>query len=354
MTDQRTYKRAILLAIMSLGLFYMPEISPNRFWYSSFLSLMIPAGISLLIVAFIYWSIKRNILLLLPLILLLINWKYIERTVSFSAREDKTAGLSVLSYNIRLFNVYPQFADKTFSSSRKIIDFVKKSEADVLCLQEFYNDPKDTLFNTIHRIRKKYKYYYFSETYKNRSGASFGMIIFSKYPIKNRGKVVFHEGSNNQTIYADVLLPHTTVRIYNMHLQSMSINDKEIAESNFDTKSQANVLNAFTKFKKGTINRSIQVDTLVGHIKASPYKVIVCGDLNDPPYSYTYEKLSDELNNAFEEKGNGLGITFNGRIPFLRIDQQFCDKDIEVAYFETQKNILYTDHFPITAGYLFK
>ncbi len=354
MTDQYTYKRAILLTIMSLGLFYMPEISPNQFWYSSFLALGIPVGIVLLVIVLIYWAVKKNILFLVPLVLLIINWKFIERTISFSGTQNQQAELSVLSYNIRLFNVYPQYADKNFSSSRKIIDFLKKSEADVLCLQEFYNDPKDTLFNTIHRIRKKYKYYYFSETYKNRAGASFGMIIFSKYPIKNRGKVVFHERSNNQTIYADVLLPHKTVRIYNMHLQSMSINDKEIAESNFDTKSKTNVLNAFTKFKKGTINRSIQVDTLVGHIKASPYNVIVCGDLNDPPYSYTYETLSDQLNNSFEEKGNGLGITFNGRLPFLRIDQQFCDQDIEVVSFETQHNITYTDHFPIKAGYLFK
>ncbi len=260
----------------------------------------------------------------------------------------------MLSYNVRLFNVYPQFADETFSTTRKIMNFIKNSEADVVCLQEFYNMTSDTLFNTIHRIKKKYPYYYYSTTYTNHAGGTFGMIIFSKYPIKSKGQVVFQEGSNNQTIYADIELPEGTARIYNMHLQSMSIDDTQIAESQFNAKSKTEVMKAFLKYKKGTINRSVQVDKLVSHIKESPYKVIVCGDLNDPPYSYTYEKLDGELDNAFEEKGSGFEFTYNGKIPFLRLDQQFCDPNLDVIYFNTKNEISYTDHFPIMAGYRFK
>jgi len=354
MTEQRTYKGAIILTIMSLVLFYMPDLSPRVFWYSSFIGLFIPIGIALLLVMFLYWAFKRNRLFIVPLLLLALNWKFIQRSVTFSKKAVEKEELSILSYNIRLFNVYPQFADKTFSTTRKIIDFVKKSEADVVCLQEFYDYPKDTLFNTIARIKKKYKFYYFSNAYTNHVGGTFGMIIFSKYPIKSKGKVVFQEGSNNQTIYADVEFPQGTVRVYNMHLQSMSIDDREIAESHFNSESKTKVMQAFLKYKNGTINRSIQVDKLVSHIKESPYKVVVCGDLNDPPYSYTYEKLSDVLNNAFEKKGNGFGVTFNGQLPLLRIDQQFCDPNLEVTNFETKSNVSFTDHFPIKAGYRFK
>ena len=354
MTEQRTYKGAILLTVMSITLYFMPDISPRTFWYSSFIGLLIPAGLAVLVLMLVYWGIKRNKLFLLPIVLLLINWKFIQRSIAISFKSEKPKEFSVLSYNIRLFNVYPQFADKTFSTTRKIIDFVKKSEADVVCLQEFYNDPKDTLFNTVHRIKKKYPYYYFSTTYKNHTGGTFGMVIFSKYPIVSKGKVVFHEGSNNQTIYADIDFPAGKARVYNMHLQSMSIDDKEIAESHFDTRSKTKVIQAFLKYKNGTINRSIQVDKLVGHIKESPYKAVVCGDLNDPPYSYTYEKLSDVLTNAFEKKGNGFGFTFNGKIPFLRIDHQFCDSNLIVTDFETKSSVSFTDHFPIIAAYRFK
>ncbi|WP_299253844.1 endonuclease/exonuclease/phosphatase family protein [uncultured Cytophaga sp.] len=354
MTNQRTYKGAILLTVMSLGLYFMPDISPRSFWYSSFISLFIPAGLIVVICALVYWGIKRDYLFFLAFILLVINWKFVQRSITISSESEKEQEFSILSYNARLFNVYPQFADKTFSATRKMIDFIKKSDIDVVCIQEFYNDPKDTLFNTVHRIKKKYPYYYFSTTFKNHTGGMFGMVIFSKYPIISKGTVVFNEGSNNQTIYADIDFPTGKARVYNMHLQSMSINDKEIAESHFDQKSKTKVMQAFLKYKSGTINRSIQVDKLVNHIKDSPYKPIVCGDLNDPPYSYTYEKLSDVLNNGFEKKGNGFGFTFNGKIPFLRIDHQFSDPNIIVTRFETKTSVSFTDHFPIIAGYRFK
>ncbi|MBC7450047.1 MAG: endonuclease/exonuclease/phosphatase family protein [Cytophagales bacterium] len=354
MDHKRTYKIAIVLTVVSLALFFMPDIVPRDFWYSAFLILFIPIIILVQFILFVYWSFRRKILFLLPLFLLLINWKYIKRTVTFSSENSSQTEFSVMSYNVRVFNVYPQYADKYFASSRKIIDVIKKSEADVICLQEFYNDSKDTLFNTVKRISKKYPYYYYNDTYTNHTGATFGMAIFSKYPIVAKDRVIFNERSNNQILYADIKMPQSTVRVYNMHLQSMNINDEEIVDSQFDKEYKNKMMQALLKYKNGTISRSKQVDKLVKHVHSSPYKVLVCGDLNDPPYSYTYEQLSEILNNAFEEKGSGFGFSFNGKLPFLRIDHQFCDPNLGVTFFETQSTISYTDHFPIKAGYRFK
>lgn len=353
MNNKRTYKAAILLIVVSLALFFMPEIPPREFWYSAFLVLLIPVIIIIQFLMAFIWLFKRNILFILPLILLGLNWKYIKRTVTFASRNDDKTELTVLSYNVRVFNVYPHLADKGLQSSQKMIDFVIKCDADVICLQEFYNDSKDTLFNTIKRIRSKYKYYYYNETYTNGLGATFGMVIFSKYPIISHDKVLFSEKSNNQILYADIAFKDAVIRVYNMHLQSMNINDEEISGSHFNKEYKNKIMQALLKYKNGTIRRSKQVDRLIKNIHSSPYKVIVCGDLNDPPYSYTYEKLSDILNNAFEQKGNGFGFSFNGKLPFLRIDHQFCDPNLEVTFFETQSNITFTDHFPIKAGYRF-
>ena len=161
MNNKRTYKVAILLIVVSLALFFMPEIPPREFWYSAFLVLFIPVIIIIQFLMACIWVFKRNILFILPLILLGLNWKYIKRTVTFASRNDDKTELTVLSYNVRVFNVYPHLADNGLQSSRKMIDFVIQSGADVICLQEFYNDSKDTLFNTIKRIRSKYKYYYY-------------------------------------------------------------------------------------------------------------------------------------------------------------------------------------------------
>ena len=90
---------------------------------------------------------------------------------------------------------------------------------------------------------------------------------------------------------------------------------------------------------------------LIDHIELSPYKVLLCGDLNDLPYGNTYMRLSKLLVNAFEMKGRGFGFTYNGKIPFLRIDNQFVDKSIAVNQFAVFRNVKYSDHFPIWANY---
>jgi endonuclease/exonuclease/phosphatase (EEP) superfamily protein YafD len=44
------------------------------------------------------------------------------------------------------------------------------------------------------------------------------------------------------------------------------------------------------KLKEGYIIRSKQVQVMVEHMKNSPYPVLVCGDFNDVPWSYTYQQ----------------------------------------------------------------
>ncbi len=53
---------------------------------------------------------------------------------------------------------------------------------------------------------------------------------------------------------------------------------------------------------------------------SSPFPILVCGDFNDLPNSYAYQKIAKGLEDSFLKKGNGIGSTFIGKIPFLRID----------------------------------
>ena len=84
-----------------------------------------------------------------------------------------------------------------------------------------------------------------------------------------------------------------------------------------------------------------------------PYKIIVCGDLNDTPYSYTYEQISEILLNSFEEKGRGFGFTYNGKLSMLRIDNIFADSELSIKSFKTLNTISYSDHYPLAAKFVF-
>ena len=105
------------------------------------------------------------------------------------------------------------------------------------------------------------------------------------------------------------------------------------------------------RLRNGFISRAQQVKGLVESIKSCKYKMILCGDLNEIPYSYAYFSLRNLLHNAFEKAGNGFGFTYNGKLFFLRIDNQFFSEDLQSHSFMTHRNIDYSDHFPLTATY---
>lgn len=181
------------------------------------------------------------------------------------------------------------------------------------------------------------------------------MIIFSKYPIINKDLIHLDKNSNNQMMYVDLKIRKDTLRVYNIHLQSMAISEKEIDKAGIsDDESQSNLLRVMKRLKNGFKNRSIQTDLLKKHIEDCPYPVLVCGDLNDLPYGYCYNSLSDGLSNAFEEKGSGMGVTYRGKIRLLRIDNQFFDPSVlKINSFSTLDTVKYSDHFPILGNYSF-
>ena len=100
--------------------------------------------------------------------------------------------------------------------------------------------------------------------------------------------------------------------------------------------------------------RAHQVNELMEHIENCPFQVVLCCDLNELPYSYVYHQIKNKLANAFEKGGAGFGFSYNGKIPFLRIDNQFFSSRLEILHYQTPKEINYSDHYPIKCVYSIK
>ena len=88
-------------------------------------------------------------------------------------------------------------------------------------------------------------------------------------------------------------------------------------------------------------------------VHESPYPVILCGDFNDTPVSYTYHKLSRKLNDAFIGSGIGMGTTFRGNFPYVRIDYMLYSNDFKAYRYQTGK-INWSDHYPVMARFKLK
>ena len=262
-----------------------------------------------------------------------------------------------MSWNVAQFNVLKDKKEPAIKN--EMINVVNDYAPDIACFQEMVaEDSAEIKHGHIDEFLAKlhFENYFYSYNVKDDfwDHAHFGIVIFSKYPIINKQTISWYPNDYNSIFqYIDILKGEDTIRVFNVHLQSLRFsrqNLKYIDQPNVDDK--AAVLkeskSIISKFKKGFLKRQMQADRIQEEIQKSPYPVIVTGDFNDVPNSYAYHTIGKNLQNTFEEKGTGLSRTFSGISPVLRIDNIFVSENVEVKQFITIKKKL-SDHFPIIA-----
>ena len=126
-----------LLATLLLLSFLLPYISPKSISLLAVISLFVPILFIVNFLFFIYWLVKLKKQVLLSAIVLLIGWFVSSPFYKFSdeSKIDKNS-LSVMSYNVKMFNFYNWNKDKKLAS--KTYDFINRENPDILALQEFY------------------------------------------------------------------------------------------------------------------------------------------------------------------------------------------------------------------------
>lgn len=355
------FRLNIFFLIVSCLTYLSVYVSPSNFWWSGFLAFGIPV-VFFVHFFYVYYWLKNGAIkyLIIPFLAMILGANQLNRTISFDFSKvdiysPRKQFMNVLSANVRVFNVYEHLLKENPESSKQYMTWLKESDNDILCIQEFYNEKNNKVYNTTKQLSRSFPNYFVKPSAVNRIGAEFGLAIFSKHKIINKGIIEFKNTKHNQAIYADVQWNNKIIRVFNIHLESLHINENELFDINNNTDEIQKVGKSTIKqLKKGFEIRAIQINMLVEEIKNSPYPVIICGDINDLPYSYSYQSLKNILNNAFEEKGMGIGTTYRGKIPFLRIDNQFFSDEFEINSFKIHKEIKHSDHYPISAKYSLK
>ncbi len=351
------FKLASALSFIGLLLSYLaPFIHPSSIPALPFFGLSYPIFLGLTIFWLLFWGFFRSKWAIYSLLVLLIGGKLHFRNFALSnaASSNSEPGLKVLTYNVRLFDLFNPDFEEALKSRNEIFAYIRNEQPDVLCLQEFYRQDKPTRFEIMDSLNAllQTKDYHERSAHKRATRENYGIALFSKYPMIARGDVMFEsQGAHdfNYCIFADIVKNQDTFRIYNVHLQSIRLNtDPHIEGEEVKTYgSKKGALAVYRKLRVAFEKRAEQARRVVEHFKTSPYPVIVCGDFNDTPMSYTYNQFQLFLQDAYRSCGWGLGTTYVGRLPAGRIDYLFYGPQLYVADFKIQKKTP-SDHRAIT------
>lgn len=359
--DQLVRILAVMLAVSLILGFIAGIVDPRENRVLPFFGLAYPFLLLFNVFMIAWWCIRgRWLFVILTLVVIAIGWRALIATFSFSGDagigpKANAALVRMMTYNVHSFKPFdPGNLD---SVKTKMLQIIKKENPDIICLQEYYTRKKGNyaLTDSLKKILNT-SHYYFLPSSQNDYEAT-GLAIFSKYPIKNKGLIVFDPGNGgNESIYVDVEVNKHLLRVYNVHLQSISFNKQDYKYLDKVTKKMDPELlpskRIVSMLNSAFLKRSAQVDLMKAHMKTCEIPFLIAGDFNDTPASYAVTQLTASLNNAFVKKGDGLGRTYNGKFPNFQIDYIATTKDIKIMNHRIVEARL-SDHFPVRSDLSF-
>ncbi len=352
----------IIVVVVFLLACAVPYFSPSEWWFLSILGIGFPFLLLIVIVFFVWWLVTKRKYALLSGIALVLGFKSISVFFAFNFStkftQEKKTDIRIATWNVARFIEMKNNNNKGSQTRLKMFDLLKEQNADILCLQEFVHvDNNPEWYANINDIQEKLNYPYYTYTYYNDGTPNFilknGTIIFSRFPIVDSGQINFPRPTLREgLVYADIKVKQAVIRVYSTHLQSFQLRPDDYDRISKIKEGEdgivSNSKSIFAKMKTAIVNRQIQTDITRKLMDDSPYPVMFCGDMNDVPNSYTYFTLRGNMQDAFLEKGKGIGRTFASLSPTLRIDYILADKSFKVKQFKrVVKN--YSDHYLLVA-----
>lgn len=351
------YKIVIIYTLLVYALTYW---IPSKHWVAGFAMLSLPVMLVFHVAFLLIWAFLAPKRILTSLFVLAVGYPFLARTFQFATpgatalsgtalSEDRA--LKVLNYNVFSFGLYNYQYGNDKETVRQFGAWLGQQDADVLCLQEYFSHDGMDDFKFTNRLQKQgYRYRAFIRKLNQDKNSQSGVAVFSKLPIVAVRDTLF--SGLNGLLQTDIVWQGDTISIFDVHLYSMTLKLSAILNKEDYQKSKHEAKYAFKQLRKGFETRGVQVKALENWLADTPHPTIVCGDFNEMPYSYVYGFLRKKLNNAFEEKGSGFGFTYNHLPYFIRIDNQFYDKEkLNLVGFKTLNQVPYSDHYPLVGRY---
>ena len=250
--------------------------------------------------------------------------------------------ITIVSYNTEGFGIDD---NKDWTVGNPVLNYSTGLGADILFLQEATRSVMN-IASKDRNIKAIYPYVGIP------SGTS-DVSCFSKFPIIKNEYIGF-ENTGNGCQYLRFLVGSDTLAVYNCHLQSNKLNETEISEYQKFIKNPTDSTHYKASKKvlknllESTSHRAGQARMIADRARNETAKyVIVCGDFNDTPLSYSHRVFNRFMTDAYAKSGVGMGITYHEHGLYYRIDHIFCSRNITPLHTWIDRTQKDSDHYPV-------
>jgi len=324
----------LLMWLAVLSTYVSPALHPTL----SLLGLFFPIFVAVDIAFFFFWLIFRFYLVWVPLLGLLVVAGYAMDYCPINTKKYLSdSAICVVTYNIG--------GAKEDSSRLEVLNFLKEKSPDIVCLQEVWSNFKD--MPEFQRVTDSMGYHRIIGN---------GKYILTRFPVLGDTLHIDYPTRKNSSMACWIHCQGDSLLLVSNHLESNALSDSDKTEYKnmiLDPEQErveqgSKVL--LRKLKDAALYRGAQTDTLCALIDRNEGKsILMCGDFNDTPISYTYQRLASRLDCAFRKTARGVGFTYSQSGIYVRIDHIFTTSDWQCIKCYVDNSITASDHFPVVA-----
>lgn len=342
---------SFLLFLLTLLAAYGGRVNPEYLWIPSVLTLAMPYFVIATVLVTVAWfCFGRWITGAVGVLTLMFCWSPVSTAVPLNTSrpaKDNTRTFKLLTYNA-IHGVDQEHPEDT--ASQRTFRYILDSGADIVGLQEVidFNDPVEIPSLASGTLRDS-----LFKVYPYRAGTSGSDLkALSKYPIRQINDWYTH------ALY-EVQTPWGKLHWINMHNISFNLTDEERkvmreVVSIKDTEAGLKEVNGSLKqkLKHGFTSRAANVSRLRELLDEISGPVIVSGDFNDVPESYSYRLLKGaDLSDAYSQTSFGPLITYNRHGFWFHLDQVLYRENPVRALSVEKGRLRSSDHYPLMAEF---
>lgn len=308
-----------LTALCAFGGYVPPEVMA----LPSVMVLALPYMVILSVVAILAWLMNKSWLIAgIGILMLIICWTPVHMNFPFNTSKkpaDNAVTFTLLTWNV----AHGEDFTKPDASFNRTFHTILEKDADIVCLQEMISFTPSEIPNMTQELYDSIcSRYPYREKYNAHD-----VQIFSKYPFTRLPQAEDHYYPNAR--FARFKIKGHPFMLCNVHLTSYAIDPKDqtvisgIRSPQGLEHSLKNFKNTlYHKLSKSFPLRSGVTKNLLWNIREYQGPVIVCGDFNDVPASWTYRLfIKDGFRDAYADTNPFCTATFYNNFLFFHIDQ---------------------------------